>query len=125
LQKKVVKVANVGDLSNLISRELQRYANVLAEDVDTAAGEVADELVDDLKDNSPKLTGDYRKGWRVKNVRGKRIVYNKTEYRLTHLLEKGHAKVGGGRVPAKVHIRPAEQRAIEEFMNRIEQAVRQ
>jgi CubicO group peptidase (beta-lactamase class C family) len=116
-------MASIGDLSNQIARELQRYANVVAEDVDTAVEDVANELVDDLKETSPELTGDYRKGWRVKNVRGVRIVHNKTNYQLTHLLEKGHAKVGGGRVPAKVHIEPAEGRAIDELVNRITQAV--
>jgi hypothetical protein len=118
-------MASIGDLSNQIMSELQRYANVLAEDVDTAAEVVANELVDDLKETSPELTGDYRKGWRVKNVRGIRVVHNKTNYQLTHLLEKGHAKVGGGRVEAKVHIKPAEVRAINDFLTRIEQAVSQ
>jgi hypothetical protein len=116
-------VASIGDLSNQIARELQRYSNAVTEDVETALVEVAKETVDDLKETSPELTGDYRKGWRVKKVRGKQVVYNKTDYRLTHLLEKGHAKVGGGRVPAQVHIRPAEERAIEDLVNRITQAV--
>jgi Bacteriophage HK97-gp10, putative tail-component len=116
-------LASIGDLSNVIARELQRYSNAVTENVETALVEVAKETADDLKENSPKLTGDYRKGWRVKKVRGKQVVYNKTDYRLTHLLEKGHAKVGGGRVPAQVHIRPAEEKAINELVNRITQAV--
>jgi predicted phage-related endonuclease len=118
-------VGSIDDLSNQIARELQRYANVVAEDVDTAAEEVANNLVEELKDSGPKLTGNYRKGWTVKNVRGVRVVHNKTKYRLTHLLEKGHAKVGGGRVAAIPHIRPAEERAINDFLTRIDQAVRQ
>jgi hypothetical protein len=118
-------VASINDLSNEIVRELQRYADVVAEDVDTAAEVVANNLADELKDSGPKLSGDYRKGWKVKNVRGIRVVHNKTEYRLTHLLEKGHAKVGGGRVAAIPHIRPAEEKAIADFLNRIDQAVRQ
>ncbi|WHY76228.1 HK97 gp10 family phage protein [Neobacillus sp. WH10] len=117
-------MASVGNLANEIVRELQRYANVVSEDVDTAAEEVANDLVDELRNISPKKTGSYRKGWRIKNVRGKRIVHNKTDYQLTHLLEKGHVKRGGGRVPAKVHIAPAEQKAVDEFLTKVEQAVR-
>lgn len=116
-------MTSIENLSEIIARELQRYSNAVAEDVENAVIEVAKETVEDLKENSPKLTGDYRKGWRVKKVRGKQVVYNKTDYRLTHLLEKGHAKVGGGRVPAQVHIRPAEERAIDNLVNRITQAV--
>ena len=117
-------MASVGNLANEIMRELQRYSNVVSEDVDTAAEEVANDLVDELKSTSPKKTGSYRKGWRKKTVRGKRIVHNKTDYQLTHLLEKGHVKRDGGRVPAKLHIAPAEQRAVEKFINKVEQAVR-
>ncbi|MFV1458281.1 HK97 gp10 family phage protein, partial [Bacillus mycoides] len=41
----------------------------------------------------------------------------------THLLENGHAKAGGGRVPKKVHILPVEEYVIDELPRRIERAV--
>ena len=51
-------------------------------------------------------------------------VYNKKYYRLTHLLEKGHAKRSGGRVPAQVHIAPAEEVTKKKFVQDVEAAVR-
>ena len=66
----------------------------------------------DLRSNSPKKSGDYAKGWAYAiedSAEGayKGTVYNKTDYQLTHLLEKGHAKRNGGRVAAIPHIGPA------------------
>ncbi|MBJ8027760.1 HK97 gp10 family phage protein [Bacillus cereus group sp. N21] len=118
-------MASIDSLANEIARELQRYSNVIEEDIEKAADEVSDDLVDDLQQKSPKKTGAYRKGWRKKKEGNKYIVHNKTRYQLTHLLEKGHAKKGGGRVAAKVHIAPAEERAVNDFIDRVEGAIRQ
>lgn len=44
------------------------------------------------------------------------VVYaDKPEYALTHLLEKGHQKRGGGRTKAIVHIAPAEEETVDEL----------
>ncbi len=107
-----------------LARELQRYANVVEEELMTAQEEVADIAVEKLRQGSPKKTGAYRKGWRKKKE-GNGVVIHNTQGQLTHLLEKGHAKVGGGRVPAQVHIRPVEEYVIDELPRRIERAVQQ
>ncbi|MEK4501034.1 HK97 gp10 family phage protein [Bacillus sp. FSL R12-0069] len=114
----------MNDFASEIARELQRYANVVEEELLAAQEEVSDVAVDKLKQNSPEKTGGYRKGWRKKKD-GNSIVVHNTKGQLTHLLENGHAKVGGGRVPAKVHIRPVEQYVIDELPRRIERAVQQ
>ncbi|MCI0766059.1 HK97 gp10 family phage protein [Bacillus sp. TL12] len=116
---------SMNDFASEIARELQRYANVIEEGIEVAKVEVSDNLVSELKQKSPKLTGSYRKGWRSTKQGNKIIVHNATRYQLTHLLEKGHAKKGGGRVPAKVHIAPAEEHAINDFLARVEGAIRQ
>lgn len=72
----------------------------------------------DLRSNSPKKSGDYAKGWAYAiedSAEGayKGTVYNATNYQLTHLLEKGHAKRGGGRVEGIPHIEPAFEDARE------------
>jgi type II secretory pathway predicted ATPase ExeA len=116
-------VANINNLSNEIIREMQRYSRVVAEDVEEAKKETAKDLVKDLKRTSPEKTGDYQKGWRIKKSGNKLVIHNKTDYQLTHLLEHGHAKRNGGRVSAQIHIRPAEEKAIREYLDKIEQAV--
>ncbi|MFJ8119538.1 hypothetical protein ABH946_001207 [Bacillus sp. RC145] len=112
----------MNDFASEIARELQRYAKVVEEDLENEIDEVADIAVGKLKQNSPKKTGGYRKGWRKKKE-GKGVVLHNTKGQLTHLLENGHAKAGGGRVPAQVHIRPVEEYVIDELPRRIERAI--
>ena len=48
------------------------------------------------------------------------IVYNKKHYRLTHLLEYGHAIARGtGRTPAKPHIKAVDEMVQSDFVNRV------
>ncbi|PEW38112.1 hypothetical protein CN917_28480 [Bacillus thuringiensis] len=112
----------MNDFASELARELQRYANVVEEELMTAEEEVADIAVEKLRQGSPKKTGAYRKGWRKKKE-GNGVVIHNTQGQLTHLLEKGHAKVGGGRVRAQVHILPVEQYVIDELPRRIERAL--
>ena len=111
------------DLAAEISRVLQGYVQGISEQIEVDKKEVANDLKNHLRQESPKKTGDYRKGWRVKKKGKKYIVHNATDYQLTHLLEHGHAKRGGGRVEARVHIAPAEEIYVREFLHRVERAI--
>lgn len=81
--------------------------------------ETAVETVRYLKANSPKGTRkskSYAKTWKADRnkhftgaYRWSMTVYNDKNYRLTHLLENGHAKVNGGRTKAQPHIAPAAE----------------
>lgn len=109
----------MNDFASELARELQRYANVVEEELLTAQEEVADIAVSKLRQSGPKKIGAYRKGWRKKKE-GNGVVVHNIKGQLTHLLENGHAKAGGGRVPAQVHIRPVEEYVINEVPRRIE-----
>lgn len=121
-------MTEINNIGTEIQRYLQQYSSNVRNEIEVASKEEGQALVKDLKQTSPKLSGSYRKGWRMKKARGrgiKYIVHNKTDYQLTHLLEHGHAKRGGGRVEGKAHIAPAEERAVTAFLDRIEGALRQ
>ena len=114
---------NINQLASEINKSLAEYANGVGEEVEATAQKVAKDGAKRLKATGPKDTGDYRKGWRAKKVGNTWTTYNK-HYQLTHLLEKGHAKVNGGRVDAIVHIEPVEQEMITEFTIGVEEAIR-
>ena len=71
-----------------------------------------------------KFNGDkYYKGWTASEVKWPHytsvVIHNRNHYQLAHLLEHGHAKVGGGRVEGRPHIAPVEEKLIEEFYNTV------
>ncbi len=114
--------------------ELQVYAEATTEIVEEAVLETAKETVNELRITSPVGdTGDYAESWKYKRdseAKGKNkynmIVYSKKpNYRLTHLLEHGHAKVNGGRTKAIPHIKNAEETAIKRLENKILRGIRE
>jgi hypothetical protein len=118
-------VVKIDDLSNEIAKQLQQFTSFVEEELEATKDEVTKEAVSLLKQNSPVLTGDYKKGWRRKKIGKDIIIHNATDYQLTHLLENGHVKAEGGRVAAKVHIRPVEEKIVKDFEDRVERAIRQ
>jgi len=108
------------DLSSEIAKSLTAYTNEVEETLVDAQEKITKDGAKRLKSTSPKDTGAYAKGWRVKNTKDGYILYNKTNYQLTHLLEKGHAKVGGGRVAGIPHIGPTEKDMNKEYVETVE-----
>ncbi len=80
-----------------------------------------------LRKDSPRMTGEYASGWSY-TMKGKsKSVFaeigNKRKPGLVHLLEKGHAKVGGGRVAPVVHVDPVAQEVFDELERSIAEAI--
>lgn len=114
----------IGNLVNEITRAVQQYTQDVKDEVEKAADEISNNMVKAIKHGSPKLTGNYAKGWgRVKTKNGF-IIRNRTDYQLTHLLEYGHAMRSGGRVAAHVHIRPVEEHYVKQFEKRVEKVIK-
>lgn len=98
-------------LSAAVSSALNEYSSYVTSETKKVIKKAGREAVQKLKQNSPRDSGDYAKSWKVStNETSHTIhvtVYAETpHYRLTHLLENGHAKRGGGRVAAIKHIEP-------------------
>ena len=119
---------NINNLNKTVNKMLETYCSEVAEVVDESLPKVGKETVKELKQTSHKRTKDYSKGWTQKVERerldSRLIVYNKTRYQLTHLLEKGHAKVSGGFVNGKPHIKPAQDKAEKKAMDLIEEGIK-
>ena len=123
---------SIDQLAAEIAKGLAEYSQDVVEKVNVSSEEVGKAAVKQLKQTSPKRpgSGKYAKSWTMKTEPEvgqphKRIVHVKApHYRLTHLLEHGHAKKGGGRVEGKPHIRPAEEMVIREFMSEVEEAIK-
>lgn len=116
----------IDDLTDVIMEELQNYSEEVMDDVKGTVKKIAKACVSDIKEKAPQNTGNYKKGWRSKiafesqdDIRV--TVYNSKKPQLTHLLEHGHAKVKGGRVEGKIHIRTAEQNAERELIKEIQE----
>lgn len=111
-----------------VSKILNEYADDIQEGIAKEAQDVSKKGAAELKNSSPKRTGKYRKGWRVKTIKGNGsincIIHNATDYQLTHLLEKPHALRNGGISRPQVHIKPVEEQCVKEYEHNVEQIIR-
>ena len=106
---------------------LNEYSEDIQEAISQEAINVANKGVKELKETSPKRTGKYSKGWRVKTKKGvgfiECTIHNATNYQLTHLLEKPHLTRNGRRTTPKVHIAPVEEKCVDEFERNVEKII--
>ena len=121
------------ELAGFIKEYLEEYREDIQEDVEEVTDKVTKEARDELKQTSPKgkiaRNPKYYKGWSIKiSKRGAtkyhKVIWNKTNYQLTHLLEFGHATRNGGRTTAIPHIRPIEEKYNVEFVDLVEERIR-
>ena len=121
---------SIDKLADELAKELSKYSQEVIEKVNISSDRVGKAAVKQLRQTSPKKTGKYAKSWTMSTEKEigqphKRIIHAKApHYRLTHLLEHGHAKRGGGRVEGRPHIRPAEEEVIREFTREVEEVIK-
>lgn len=124
---------NVKELSNAIMDYLNNYSEDIHDEVVEVTEDITKKAILELKETSPRGKGSrakpYHLGWESKiKIKGKnkyhRVIWNKTNYQLTHLLEFGHATKNGGRTRAQPHIQPIEDKYQTEFVDLLSKEIR-
>lgn len=120
-------LTSVDDMARIIAQHLEEYSEAIASDVKNVTRKVANKAKRELQQTSPERTGEYAKNWttsvRSENSNSVEIAVHNKIYQLPHLLEKGHAKRGGGRVDAIPHIKPVEEEASENLEKEIKKVL--
>lgn len=115
--------SNRMNFKEVVDKYLKVYVGETCDGLSVVIPKVAKQAAKKLRQESPKgATGEYAKNWKVKTethrmLVGATIYGDSPTYRLAHLLEHGHAKRGGGRTSAIIHIKPVEEWAIDEAVN--------
>ena len=112
-------------LAQEVMSGLEEYKDLAVDVLKKEIQEAGKTAKKQIEQTAPRRTGRYAKSWAVKKVSETSsslevTVHSKNRYMLTHLLENGHAKRGGGRVAAIPHIAPAEETAILSLERNIE-----
>ena len=120
---------SIGEMASAVNKILEDYADLADDSMRKAVKKSAKTVKDEITANAPVRTGAYAKSWAAKTTKEDShsleiTVHSKNRYQLAHLLEHGHAKRGGGRVSAQVHIAPAEQHGIEQLESEIERSLK-
>ncbi len=124
-----MKKVQIDELADAIMEGLNDYYEEVNDGVKKEIQSAAEYCRDEIKAKAPVLTGDYKKGWKVRKqyestTTLRLAVHNQPEYRLAHLLEHGHAKRGGGRVSGKPHIAPAVKKTEKKLDKRVEVVIK-
>lgn len=94
------------EFSKTVMKALADYGDKTLEILEAEVKDNARQTVKQIKASAP-AGGNYARGWSHKAQKGgvyklSDTVYNRTDYQLTHLLEKPHATGGGGHYPKNV-----------------------
>lgn len=123
------KTIKPDQLAKEVMEGLEEYMGLAVDVMKKEIQATGKSVKEQISQTAPRKSGRYAKSWAVKKVKETSnsldvVVHSRNRYMLTHLLENGHAKRGGGRVCAIPHIGPAEEQGIQELEERIERALK-
>lgn len=126
----MAKKTPLDKFSEAIHDILDEYGDSIQENLAEATKEVTKKGAQAVKKAAKTTfggTGKYAAGWTTRFETGRYssqgIIYNKDVPGLPHLLENGHANRGGGRTPGRPHIKPVEEKVIEEFETEVKKGL--
>lgn len=122
---------DIDRVSNTIRTTLNTYSRQIVEGVEKAADETVKEMV---KETKQRPTGRFSTGRYARAIASQvgantihaksRIWYVKApRYRITHLINNGHAIRGGGYYSGDKHVTKATDRAIIAFETRVREVI--
>ena len=123
---------SIGELTQAVEKELTLYSESVRNSVTKEAKESMDKLVKKTKETAP--VGHRQKHYRDNITSKKTHEDNKgatytwyvkgSDYRLSHLLENGHALRDGGRTEGTHFIQKASEPILAEFERKVEEAIK-
>ena len=116
-------MTSIDAMADEIMKGLTEYADLADTAMKKAVRKSATQVKNEISANAPKDNGKYTKKTGENSHSLEMTVHSKNRYQLAHLLEKGHAKRGGGRVSGKPHIAPAEENGVQLLEHLIEEAL--
>lgn len=123
---------SIEGLADAIGEELTTYSRDVIQGVKKEARKSMTQLVKQTKATAPvgKRDGHYRDNItsRKESETATSVSYTwyvkGSDYRLSHLLEKGHASRNGGRVAGTGFIRNASEPILENYKKAVEEVIR-
>ena len=127
-------VISVDQLSETIGKELDNYNKTVIDGVKAEAKKSMDKLVKKTKETAPKKSGKYRraissrKEWENPLAVEYQWYVKAPHYRLSHLLEYGHAtrriRNGKARTEGTGFIKKASDPIIEDYVKAVEEVIK-
>lgn len=120
----------IDQLGDAITAQLNTFELNVREGVRKAVDESMDQMVKETKRTAQVRTGRYKRKISAAVDEDTLVTYSKVwhvkkpDYRLAHLLDKGHATRKGGHIDGNEHIANAEHRAVETFQRKLEEVIR-
>lgn len=122
---------SIEGLSDVVTQKLRLYSNTVKEGINKEAEKSVKQLVRDTKATAPvgKRQKHYKDSIKSKGYHTSRsdkyIWYvDGPDYRLSHLLENGHALKNGGRVEGTHFIKKASDPILEQYEKAIEELIK-